>query len=187
MKIKKPICLKEVEVGANKFVQINLDILRFPNGKEASHVKVIHKNQGGVVLLVMNQEKKIYLHHAYHYAADKIFLEFIRGFVDENEKKSEAAIRELSEEFIFQFNLDTKPKFLGEIHADSTIINASASAYLIKVNTSNKKKKRIDCNEALGEGKFFSNHEIEKLIQNGDITDGYTLSVYSIANILGIF
>jgi len=184
--IKKLKCVKEVIVAENKYVQVNMDILEFPNASQGSHIKVSPKNNGGVVLFVQNQNKNIYMHHGYHYASDIIQLEFIRGFRDINEESLEAAKRELSEEIIYDYDIVSNPEFLGKIYPDTSLLNSYANLFLVKVISKRKKAKHIDEIELLENGKFYSIAELNSLIVNGKVTDGYTLSSCAILKAKGI-
>ena len=187
MKIKKPKCIDKIKVAENKFVRINMDILRFPNGTEGSHVKVSHQNKGGIVLVVMNESRDIYLHYAYHYAADVTQLEFIRGFSDDKETGVESAKRELSEEIIYGYEIIRNPLLIGRIYPDSTILSGSVKLYLIEIKNENKLQEREDKVESLGDGKFYNVNDFEELIREGKITDGFTLAAYGLAKAKKMF
>jgi len=180
MDIKRPKCIKKVTVAENDFVRINMDILRFSDGNEGSHVKVTHQNSGGIVLILINENKEIYLHYAYHYAANVTQLEFIRGFSDANETSVESVKRELSEEILYGYRIIREPLLVGKIYPDSTILGNSAKIYLMEIEAGDKLKERKDRTEALGDGKFYSVEDFEELICKGEITDGFTLASYSL-------
>lgn len=180
MDIKRPECIKKVTVAQNAFVRINMDILRFSDGTEGSHVKVTHQNSGGIVLILINENREIYLHYAYHYAANVTQLEFIRGFSDANEASVESAKRELSEEILYGYSIIRDPLLVGKIYPDSTILGDSAKIYLIEIEAGDKLKEREDRIEALGDGKFYSVEDFEELICKGEITDGFTLACYGL-------
>ena len=180
MNIKKPKCLKEVQVAENRFIKVNMDILEFAKGVEGTHIKVSPQNNGGVVLFIKNQNNHIYLHHAYHYASDNTFLELIRGFQDVDEDSITSAKRELAEEISYNYEIIAEPVFLGKIYPDTTILNSYASLYTIKIKTKDKLTHHKDNLEALGNGAFYPINKFNQLIAKGDISDGYTLSAYAI-------
>jgi ADP-ribose pyrophosphatase len=180
LNIKKPKCLKKIQIAENKFIKINMDILEFAKGVKGTHIKVSPKNDGGVVLFVKNQDNNVYLHHAYHYASDDIFLEFIRGFQDSDEDIMISAKRELNEEISYNYEISSEPIFLGKIYPDTTILNSYASLYTIEIESKDKLQQHQDSLEALGDGAFYPIDELNNLIARGEITDGYTLSAYAI-------
>lgn len=186
MDIKKPECIKKVTLGENNFVRINMDILRFPDGSEGSHVKVSHQNNGGVVLLLINENRELYLHNAYHYAANTTQLEFIRGFSDVNESSIESAKRELSEEILYGYQMIGDPLLVGEIYPDSTILADAIKLYLIEIEAGDKLKERQDSTESLGDGRFYSVESFEALLCKGKITDGFTLACYALVTAKGM-
>jgi ankyrin repeat protein len=154
--------------------------LQFSNNSEGSHVKVSPKNNGGVVLFIKNQNGDVYLHSAYHYASDTIQIELIRGFRDFGEDSIFSAKRELDEEISYDYDISLEPIFLGKIYPDTTILNSYANLYLIEIKSKDKLSKYKDEIESLENGKFYNIQELNKLIANGEITDGYTLSAYAI-------
>jgi len=180
LNIKKPKCLKKIQVAENRFIKVNMDILEFAKGVEGTHIKVSPQNDGGVVLFVKNQNNNIYLHHAYHYASDDVFLELIRGFQDADEDSMTSAKRELEEEISYNYEIVSEPIFLGKIYPDTTILNSYASLYTIEIESKDKLPQHQDTMEALGNGAFYPLDELNKLIAKGEITDGYTLSAYAI-------
>lgn len=180
MKVKKPKCLKEIQITQNKFVKVNMDILQFSTGIEGTHIKVTPKSGSGVVVFVQNQNGDIYLHHAYHYASDIVHLECIRGFKDINEDSLHAAKRELQEEISYNYNLLSIPTFIGKIYPDTTIINGYANLYFMKVNVKNKLTQHKDKLEFLSNGEFYSINQLHTLIANGEIQDSFTLSAFAL-------
>lgn len=176
----KPKKIKEVVVAENDFVTVHMDILKFPDGSERSHVKVSPKNKGGVVLVVLNENQEVYLHSAYHYAADITQLEFIRGFFDPNESDIESAKRELFEEIEFNCSLVGNPRFLGRLYSDSTILSGEVKIFQVNVQLQGGLNKQRDNLEALGNGSFFTFSQLEKMIFEGEITDGFTLAAFSL-------
>jgi len=180
LSIKKPKCIKKVIVSENKFVTVNMDILQFSRNLKGSHIKVSPKNNGGVVLFVKNQNGEVYLHNAYHYAANIVQIELIRGFRDYGEDSITSAKRELYEEISYNYEIVLEPIFLGKIYPDTTILNSYANLYLIEIRHKNKLFKHKDDMEVLENGEFYTIQKLNELIANGKITDGYTLSAYAI-------
>jgi ADP-ribose pyrophosphatase YjhB (NUDIX family) len=181
MNIKKPVCLRKVKVAENEFVQINMDILKFPDGSERSHIKVSHQNKGGVVIVVLNDKGELYAHSGYHYAADTTQIEFIRGFCDKDESIVEAAERELHEEILFEYTIIKGPILIGEVYPDSTILSCSVSIFVVYIKAMNKLDGRKDRNESLGDGVFYELSSFEEMICGGEISDGFTLAAYVLA------
>lgn len=183
MTIRKPTIIEAVQVAENDFVVVNMDRLEFPGGARRTHLKVTPKNGNGVVVVVVNQDNQLYVHRAYHYAADTIQTEFIRGFSDPNETDTESALRELKEEIAADYELMEPPKKLGMLFPDSTLLNSKVSAFLVRVKINSMKATQNDVEEALAMGQFVTQDELRKQIVAGQIQDGFTLAAFTLFSI----
>lgn len=183
MTIRKPTLIEAVQVAENDFVAVNMDRLEFPGGAHRTHLKVTPKNGNGVVVVVLNQDNQLYVHKAYHYAADTIQTEFIRGFSDPNEADTESALRELKEEIAAEYDVMEMPKKLGVLLPDSTLLNSEVSAFLVKVKIKSMKAFQSDTEEALAMGEFVTQDELRKRIAAGQIQDGFTLAAFTLFSI----
>ena len=94
---------------------------------------------------------------------------FPRGFAEEGLTPEENLRKELSEE------LGAEPdevKFLGNVVANSGVSGDKISVYLCRINSFKEKKHY----EGIKKVEVFSHEELEEMMREGKIDDGFTLS-----------
>lgn len=100
-------------------------------------------------------------------------LEFPRGFQERGEDLAGTAERELREETSLS---SSSIKSLGTIMPDSSISNRKIGVFLVKVRSFDGAT--IEKKEQITGYNVFTQNEIEQLIANNKIIDGYTLSAF---------
>lgn len=91
---EKTIASKTIYNG--KIINVTLDTVICPNGKEASREIVRHP--GGVAVVPVDEKGFVYMVEQYRIPYDEIILEVPAGKLDKGENPDVAAIRELKEE-----------------------------------------------------------------------------------------
>ena len=176
--MKRPQLLQQREIESNRYVRVYMDRLRFPDGTEGTHLRVTEST--GAAILVVDEQGRLYLHHAYHYAADREFLEIIRGFGEGAEDAKTTALRELNEEAGFTYEVSQDPVSLGTTFPNSTLLAAGVPLFLVKVCVIGERMPK-DTSESIGAGGWFSPREVKELVVEGDIVDGFTLTALALA------
>ena len=175
----RPVRLAEHLVASNRYVSVYMDDVRFPNGRDGTHVRIVEPT-GGAVILVANVAGDIYLHRCYHYAADQDFLEIVRGYGEPGEGLEQTVLRELDEEAGFEFTVSEGPILLGRVAPNSTVLAHIVPVYAIRVVQGAKRNPK-DTEEAISDGAWYHVDEVSELVAKGEITDGFTLSALSLA------
>lgn len=166
-------------VAANRFVEVYMDDVSFPDGQEGTHVRV-REPGGGAVVLVMDEQGRLYLHRAYHYAVNEFCLETIRGFGEPGEPATAAALRELSEEAGFEAKCLGPVERLGVVYPNSTILMNRVPVFLVHVAGAVPREARDARAEGLSDGAWHALDEVEEAVAAGKIRDGFTLSALAL-------
>lgn len=170
--------LKSKKIAENRFTEVYMDELEFADGHQGTHLRV-HEPGGGVVVLVQNEKDEFYLHEAYHYSINEFCLEIIRGWGLEGEHAEAAALREMDEEAGFRYSVVGKPKQLGVVYPNSTLLMNRVPVYLVRV-TGTRAAKPKEAVEALRRGGWYSLATIDSRVAAGKIHDGFTLSAIAL-------
>lgn len=105
---------------------------------------------------------------------EQTHLEFPRGFQERGEDLAGTAERELREETSLSAS---SIKSLGTIMPDSSISNRKIGVFLVEVRSFDGAT--IEKKEQITGYNVFTQNEIEQLIANNKIIDGYTLSAFT--------
>ena len=174
-----PISLRRaVKVAQNKYVQVFMDEVEFADGSRGTHLR-IREPAGGAVVLVVNEHGQVYLHQAYHYAANAFGRETIRGFGETGETAEQAVMREFHEEAQFRAELTAPPDRIGQVQPNGTLLMSSIPVYVVRVRSAVSAAPR-DVNEGLRDGKWYAMAEVKRAIASGEIRDGFTLSALAL-------
>lgn len=125
--------------------------------------------KGAVVALTMCGDDSYILLKQYRHSLRDSQYSFPRGFAEKGLTPEENLRKELNEE------LGAEPeevKFLGTVVADSGVSGVKVSVYLCRVNSFEERKHY----EGIKKVEVFSRGELQKMICEGKITDGFTLS-----------
>ena len=79
-----------------KILDLNVDTVLLPNGKEAKREKVVH--HGGVVVAPLTDDGRLVFVRQFRYAYNELLLELPAGKLEKGEDAFEAGVRELKEE-----------------------------------------------------------------------------------------
>lgn len=83
-------------IFSGKILEVRLDRVLLPNGKEAAREVVGHP--GAVAVVAVTPDDEVILVRQYRYPVDEILLELPAGKIDKGEEPELCAIRELEEE-----------------------------------------------------------------------------------------
>lgn len=92
--IEKTIDSKVIYNG--KFINLKVDTVKLPNGKESGREVVYHP--GAAVVIAVTEKKEILLIRQFRYPVSEVLWELPAGKLEKNEDPLECAKRELAEE-----------------------------------------------------------------------------------------
>ncbi len=143
------------------------------NGEEDfyPYERVLPTNGRGVVVVAMFGEEFILLNQTRH-AIRGNQLCFPRGFGEPGLSPAENAKKELKEEI--NAEIDDEPILLGKLTPDSGLVSSEVEVYLVCVNNYSYK----EVHEGIQSLRTYTEEELSRMIQNGSIDDGFTLSAY---------
>ena len=157
------------------------DLVEDEAGKRFRYVRVIHitKGSGGTVMIpLIEREGKdplIGIINVFrHSIRDFSHGELPRGFLEVGLSEEENAAKELKEEFGIEKDAIKDCIFLGKTHPDTGILSTGVGIYLVKINGD-----QISANighEGIVDSKWLSESELDSLIEDGVIKDGFTQS-----------
>jgi ADP-ribose pyrophosphatase len=167
--------LQEVLDYENPWLKVYFDRVKFPNGKEGRYLRLT-SGEGGVVILPMSEDQRVGLVHIYRYPISSWQWELPRGFGEPGLSPLENAKKELSEEL----GVSTKSwDLLGKVHPNSGTTSGEVSIFL----ASNVPTTDVvaDRNESIDSVGFFTSDQLTRMIADGDLQDGFSLSAFSLA------
>lgn len=158
------------------------DLVKFPNGKMGGYMRFINREESlegcqAVAILPVYDGKVVVLRNFRH-ATRNWELEIPRGFGEKGISAEENARKELLEETGLNAN---KLIQIGVLHTDTAARSSSVSIFYAEVTESNAP--RLETNEAISDKIFLTSAEFEDMIKKRKITDGFTISAYSMAKI----
>lgn len=172
----KEECLTSKEVFSGKLLNVFLDTVLLPNGKQATREFI--KHPGAVAVVPVCDDGKILLVRQFRYPTNKVLLEIPAGKLDMGEHPDECVVRELEEEtgylsknIIKLTSIYTTPGFTDEV----------IHLYLARQLT--KTSQNLDEDEFLNV-EAYTPEEIKKMIGNGEINDAKSMLALLLSGIL---
>jgi ADP-ribose pyrophosphatase len=163
-----PLRLSRRIIYESEWVGLYLDRVVFPDGRLIPEYHVLH-TKDAVAVLVENEAGELLFEHVYRYATDRMEWEIPAGGVEMGEDVLETARREVYEETGF------------ETHAHRLVYtynpangNIDTKFFLVTCQTG-EREKDIDKGE-IQAIRWMKRAEIEGLIRQGELQDGFTLS-----------
>lgn len=166
---EKMIASKEVYKG--RLVNLYVDDVLLPNGKESKREVVRHCKASAI--LAFNDKDEVILESQYRYPYDEVITEIPAGKCDKDENPLDTAKRELEEETGFQAK---SMVYLGKIYPTCAYTDEIIHIYLAKDLV--KTHQHLDDGEAL-EYRFVPFHDLLSAIEEGKIPDAKTLAAVS--------
>lgn len=159
----------------DSYVLFIKDLVEHPNGKIGTYIRIVPAaKESGVVLLPIDADKFILIKHFRH-STRRAHFEFPRGFGDDDLSVKENAAKELFEETGYTIR---SLEFIGNVYPDTGLLSMQASVYAAYVDP--QVKQAADGEEAICSIETVAPDRLRKMIQDGDITDGYTLSALAL-------
>lgn len=168
---------KNKSVYETPFLQLDRDIVEFPNGAVGEY-SIVHQGIGlGAVAIPFTSYRGmgyIGLARQYRYPVGSETIEFPRGGTDTLE--SNEAAREVVEEMGFH---PRDMKYLGEFHPDSGLLSSKVGAWVAFAPSSALTEKYVESETGL-RPEWVTEGAFEGLVLNGHITCGITLAAYAL-------
>jgi ADP-ribose pyrophosphatase len=155
------------QVYKGPFMTVNLDVVRLPDGKEATREYVVHA--GAVMVIPLLDDGRVLLERQYRYATGKVMIEYPAGKLDPNEDELTCAKRELEEETGYTAR---EYIYLTRIHPIISYSTEFIDIYLARGLTAGEPK--------LDEGEFIETFtatvpDVSEWIRSGELSDVKTI------------
>ncbi|MBP7760322.1 NUDIX hydrolase [Candidatus Saccharibacteria bacterium] len=144
------------------------DKVSIPNGNVLTYT-YLEKTSAAVAVVAVNESGAILLHKQYLYPLKETLWTLPCGHCDDD-KPLKAAQRELFEESGLEGD---EWRELGKFYSAAGI--SKNIGYCFSVHVSGNDARNHDDIEIIGEQRFFSVREIRSMLNNFDITDGFSL------------
>lgn len=173
MSTEKPVRLERTTVFSNNHATFHNDLVEWPNGIIATHLKIERPNgtnTPGACILPILENGDIVLAKEYFYGADDYLLVAPQGTTAPTETPEQAAARELREEtgcIVSNKKCDLIP--CGSIKNSPRITAATTNLY-IALNCKRTHIQKLDPTELISI-KIVRKKELEHLFNSGQITD----------------
>lgn len=180
---KTPISLLKIGVVyRDRFIVLIRDLVKFPNGKINSYFRLFNQadlSHGQGVVILPFRDDKIMLLHQYRHPIRSWSYEFPRGFGEPGITAEQQARAEMNEEIGASVE---KLIDLGLFHSNTGLEGNKVRLFLAFINTTGLPQ----IEEGIDKAIWVSKNEIEEMIANETITDGFTISAYARAKFRGI-
>ena len=161
--------IESSQVYRGQLLDVRLDRVRLPNGKEATREFVRH--QGAVVIIPLLDNGELLFERQFRYPLGEAFLEFPAGKIDPGEAIETTATRELLEETGFVAN---DWRYLGVMHPCIGYSDERIEIFIAR-GLSRQSGQNLDSGEFLDVLKL-GLEEALSAVRSGDITDGKTIA-----------
>ncbi len=167
------------------YILVIRDLVEIPNHTLNGYLRIIYqaeltgsKDGGSVGILPIIDENVLLLNHFRH-ATRKWHFEIPRGFGEPNFSSKESAHREIFEETRGEIRelID-----LGPYHANTGLEGSEINLYLAYLDSIGLPNK----NEGIAGFHIITVSELEKMIREGEISDGFTIAAYTRAKLKGL-
>jgi ADP-ribose pyrophosphatase len=173
------------EIGVvfdDPYILVLRDLVKFPDGKMGGYFRVINranlKGGQGVAVLPRIGEKFLLL-HIYRHPTHSWQYEVPRGFGEPGLPAADNARKEIMEETggVIEELVD-----LGEVHSNSGLEGNATRLFYARLASTGEP----EVAEGIEGFKWASLDELERMICEGEITDGFTIAVYTRAKLRGL-
>lgn len=159
------------------------DLVEFPGGYRNGYIRIYNRAylEGGAAGVVVLPEKdgKLLLFQHYRHATRMRHWEIPRGFGKSGVDAKTHAITEVKEEI----NGDVTEIFdLGIVYNNTGLEGNPINLFLARMSSVGE----MEIQEGIENPIWVSVAELEKMIANGDITDGFTIAAYTRAKLKGL-
>lgn len=162
----------------DQYLLILRDAVRFPNGSLGTYIRAVNPGASGVVILPVWSGHVVLLRHFRH-GTRSWHWEIPRGFGEKGLSNEDNAMRELAEEI---GGTATRLVQLGPVHPDTDASGPPDEIFYAEIESYGQP----DGHEAIAELKAVPIEEFQRMVGDGEITEGYTLAAYARAKAKGL-
>lgn len=163
----------------DKYIILLRDLIQFPSGRFGAYLRILSTAalEGGyaIVLLPVFQNK-IVLQHQFRHPTRQWHWEVVRGFGEPNISAEENARKELEEEIGGEAS---KLIPLGLYHSNTGMEAGSVHLFYAELSSIGE----ANLNEGIQSYKLIEVDELERMIRDEEITDGFTIAAYTRAKL----
>lgn len=165
----------------DEYIRIVRDGVVFPDGEQGTYIRLLpQKPENPVAILPVSAGKILLLRHFRHSLRRWVW-EIPRGFGEHGLTASENAAKELWEETGVRAKTF---EYLGRICPDSGISSDIVAVYYTEFVPEPDMQKQ-DEREAVGAFRMAGPDELKMMVEEGTMTDGFTLSAIALARMRG--
>lgn len=161
-------------VYESRFHLMVVDLVDGGGGNYYTYERVLEQNSGAAVVLPITPDGRIVLLKQFRHALREEQLQLPRGFGTQKMSASENARKEAGEEIGVD---DEAPIELGTVVANSGLSGVRVKVFLFRIHDDYRV---VYGKEGIVDARAYTNDEIDELIKNGEITDGFTLSALTL-------
>lgn len=157
------------------YIMILRDLVQFPTGKVGSYFRLINTADllgGRGVAIIPIIKEKIVLLRQFRHPTRSWHWEIPRGFGEPNLSPEENVIKEIDEEIEGEIS---RLIYLGTYHCNTGVEGVLTNLYFAKL----KKVGKPNQDEGIKYFQQFSKSEVENMIINSQITDGFTIAAFT--------
>lgn len=157
----------------DQYAMILRDAVRFPNGALGTYTRMVGDGTPGVIVLPIYRDQVLLIRHFRH-ATRTWHIEIPRGFGTKGLSSEENARRELKEEIGATIS---RLVSLGRVYPDTGALSEYNDFFYAEVESYGE----IEADEAIVELLPTALSEFERMIRENEMTDGFTLTAYTLA------
>jgi ADP-ribose pyrophosphatase len=177
--------IEVVEIGIlskDSYTIILRDLVEFPDGHRCGYTRAIHRanmsGRYGVIILPTLENRVLLISHFRH-STRQWHLEVPRGYGETGLSSAENAYKELEEEI----GAETSGLIsLGSIYPETGLESQKVELFLAKLVS----VKSPNVYEGIESFSWVTVKELEEMIANGDVSDGFTIAAYTKAKLKGL-
>lgn len=167
------------------YVMILRDLVEFPGGTKNGYIRLYNRAyiEGGAagVVILPERDGKILLMHNFRHATRQWHWEIPRGFGEPGVSAEDQAKEEAKEEIgVEPDNIELVA--LGTLYNNTGLEGNPIDLFFAHVATPGILNQEIGSDEL----RWVSIGELERMIADGDITDGFTIAAYTKAKLKGL-
>jgi ADP-ribose pyrophosphatase len=180
---KSPLEWADIGVVLNdQYILVIRDLVEFPGGKKGSYFRVLNQAdlKGGQGVAVLSEmDNKFLLLHQYRHPPRTWSYEAPRGFGEPNTSAEQQAINEVSEEVEGEI---TKLVDLGIYYSNTGLEGNKVKLFYAKLKSVGKPAEVEGIEKII----WVTLSELETMIADERITDGFTIAAYTRAKLRGL-
>jgi ADP-ribose pyrophosphatase len=169
-------------VYEDPFIIILRDLVVDPSGSQYSYIRILNRaalDHGPAVVVMPEYKGKLVLQKQYRHPIRKWSWEFPRGFGENNVPAMKNAEKEIMEEIGGQIE---EIRELGKYCSNTGLEANEVIMFFAKLRSIG----RPNTDEAITQIKLMTSLEVEGMIKDNTIVDGFTIGAYTKAKLMGL-